>query len=169
MNVRRFIHDPEELLREGKEIAKHSADKKFLHRVSMVNLILGGMSTKSLSECCGNSARTLTYWVKKVDEKGWDALADKKHTGRASVLSDIQLEEIKKAISSSPENYGYHVWDGPTLSDFIKNTYNINYSVRASQKLFHRLGFSLIRPQTYPSLENPDNEAREVFKKNSSK
>ncbi len=88
-----------------------------------------------------------------------------KQTGRPAALSDMQLEEIKKAISDDPENYGYHVWDGPTLSDHIKATYNIEYGVRACQNLFHRLGFSLIRPQTYPSLENPDNEAREEFKK----
>ncbi len=30
----------------------------------------------------------------------------------------------------------------------------MEYGVRACQKLFHRLGSSLIRPHTYPSLEN---------------
>ena len=65
-----------------------------------------------------------------------------------------------------PVNYGYNVWDGPSLSDFIKSQYNVDYGVRACQILMHKMGFSLIRPQTYPSLGNPDDEAREAFKKN---
>ncbi len=88
-----------------------------------------------------------------------------KPKGRPATFSDTQLEKIKQAVSDDPENYGYHVWDGPTLSDYIKATYNIEYGTRACQKLFHRLGFSLIRPQTYPSLQNPDNEARDELKK----
>ncbi len=167
MNVHHFIHSPEDLLKQGKEIVQQNVDNKFIHRVSMVNLILGGMRTKDLSKYCGDSERAITTWVKKVDEEGWDSLMSVKQKGRPAALSDTQLAEIKQAVSNDPENYGYHVWDGPTLSDYIKATYNIEYGIRACQKLFHRLGFSLIRPQTYPSLENPDNEARDEFKKNS--
>ncbi len=167
MKVRHFIHSPEELLKQGKEIVKQSADPKFIHRVSIVNLKLGGMRTKDLSQYCGDSVRTINTWVKKVDEEGWDSLKTVKPKGRPAVFSNTQLEEIKQALNNAPENYGYYVWDGPTLSDYIKATYNIEYGTRACQKLFHRLGFSLIRPQTYPSLEKPDNEARKEFKKNS--
>ncbi len=166
MNNRHFNHSPEELLKQGQEIVKESADSKFIHRVTVVNLILGGMRVKDLSPYCGDSVRTINMWVKKVDEKGWDSLKTIKQKGRPSVLTDTQMEEIKQAIRNDPENYGYHVWDGPTLSDYIKVTYNIAYGTRACQKLFHRLGFALIRPQTYPSLETPDNEARNELKKN---
>lgn len=165
MRVRRYIHNPEELLKQGQEIVKQTAEARFIHRVSMVNLILSGMKAKDLSQSCGDSVRTLNTWVKKVDEKGWDSLKTVKQKGRIPVLSDTQLEEIKQVLSTDPEKHGYHVWDGPTLSHYIKATYSIEYGTRACQKLFHRLGFSLIRPQTYPSLENPDNKAREEFKK----
>lgn len=50
---------------------------------------------------------------------------------------------------------------------FISKTFNVVLGVRACQLLMHRLGFNLIRPQTYPSLENPQEEAREDFKKKS--
>lgn len=169
MKIHRFIHAPEELLKQGQDIVKQNADNKFVHRVSMVNLVLSGISPKVLSQYCGDSERTIAAWVKKVDEEGWDSLAAAKQSGRPPLLSESQIDEIKQAVSNDPENFGYHVWDGPALSDYIKNAYGINYGVRASQKLFHRMGFSLIRPQTYPSLENPDNEAREAFKKNSSR
>ncbi len=119
MNVCRFIHSREELLKQGQEIIKQTADLKFIHRVTIVKLILGGMSTKELSQYCGDSVRTINTWVKKVDEEGWESLMTVKPKGRPATFSDTQLEEIKQAISDDPENYGYHVWDGPTLSNYI--------------------------------------------------
>jgi len=165
MKVRHLIHNPQELLKQGQEMVKQISDPKFIHRVTMVNLVLSGMRTKDLSQYSGDSIRAINIWVKKVDEQGWESLMTVKQKGRPAALSDKQLEEIKQAVSNAPENYGYHVWDGPTLSEYIKTTYKIEYGVRACQNLFHQLGFSLIRPQTYPSLENPDNEARDEFKK----
>jgi transposase len=115
---------------------------------------------------CGDGETTLMSWVTKVDTDGWDALRAKKQPGKPSKLTAEQLETVKKAILDSPQSYGYSVWDGPSLSAYIKSTFDIDLGVRACQKLFHKLGFSLIRPQTYPSLENPDDNAREEFKKN---
>lgn len=131
----------------------------------MVNLMLSGFSAKELAKYCGESERTLQSWLKKVDEQGWETLISKKQPGRPSRLSNQQIEEIRIAVQANPEQSGYNIWDGPTLSDYIKSQYGIEYGVRASQYLLHRMGFSLIRPQVYPSLEQPDDEAREALKK----
>ena len=48
----------------------------------------------------------------------------------------------------------------------IKGTYDIDLGVRQCQRLFHELGFSLIRPQTYPSIGEQNQEERDGFKKN---
>ena len=165
MRNHKYINNREELLTQGRSIVSESADNKFVHRVSMVNLMLSGFSAKELAKYCGESERTLQSWLKKVDEQGWETLISKKQTGRPSRLSNQQVEEIRIAVQANPEQSGYNVWDGPTLSDYIKNQYGIEYGVRASQYLLHRMGFSLIRPQVYPSLEQPDDEAREDFKK----
>ncbi len=165
MRNHKYINNREELLTQGRSIVSESADNKFVHRVSMVNLMLSGFSAKELAKYCGESERTLQSWLKKVDEQGWETLISKKQTGRPSRLSNQQVEEIRIAVQANPEQSGYNVWDGPTLSDYIKNQYGIEYGVRASQYLLHRMGFSLIRPQVYPSLEQPDDEAREAFKK----
>ena len=165
MRNHKSINNREELLTQGRSIVSESADNKFVHRVSMVNLMLSGFSAKELAKYCGESERTLQSWLKKVDEQGWETLISKKQTGRPSRLSNQQVEEIRIAVQANPEQSGYNVWDGPTLSDYIKNQYGIEYGVRASQYLLHRMGFSLIRPQVYPSLEQPDDEAREAFKK----
>lgn len=167
MRTRQFIHDPQELLSQGKALVKDNSDIKFAYRVTMVNLLLGGMSARELAEHCGDGETTLMSWVKKVDENGWDSLRAKKQTGQPRRLTDEQIAKLKENVSSNPNNFGFSVWDGPSLSKHIKDTFDVELGVRACQKLFHKMGFALIRPQTYPSLENPDDEARDDFKKNS--
>ena len=62
-------------------------------------------------------------------------------------------------------NYYEGTPHGPTLSAYIKETYDINLGVRQCQRLFHELGYSKIRPQVFPSKGYEDTEARNEFKK----
>ena len=167
MNIRIFKSDKQALIEEGKRIISSNDDAKYLRKVTIVNLMLNGASASSLSPSCGETSRTLSNWMKVVDEQGFEALRVKKQYGRPFKLNPIQKAEIKVAILSDPLEYGYTVWDGPSLSDYISNKYNINLCVRQCQRLFHELGFSLIRPQTFPSKEHIEDPRREEFKKNS--
>ena len=124
------------------------------------------MKAKEISELSGVPRRTLSKWVKIVDEEGFDALRGKAKTGRSSKLSKEQKEKIREALINSPKEYGYFKWDGISLSDYIKNQYDIDLCVRQCQRLFHELGFSIIRPQIYPSLGDSNEEEREAYKKN---
>ena len=163
MNKRTFIHEPLELLAKGKEIVKQSDDEKYTRKVMLVNMMLERkMKAKEISELSGVPRRTLSKWVKVVDEEGFDALRGKSGTGRSSKLSKEQKEEVKEALINPPKECGYFKWDGISLSDYIKSQYNIDLSVRQCQRLFHELGFSRIRPQTYPSLGELNEEEREA-------
>ena len=166
MRVRTFKHSREELLEEGIKIVSSSSDSKYINRVTMVNLLLKGKFTAgSLSELSGILERTLCDWVKTADEEGFERLRAVKQTGRPSKLTEEQKTEIKDTISDTPEKHGYRVWDGPSLSDFISAKYGVAYGVRQCQRLFCVLGFSLQRPQTFPSLEEQNDAEREEFKK----
>lgn len=132
----------------------------------MVNLVLAGMVPSEVSKYCRESTNTITGWVKIVDEQGFEALRIKKYPGRAPKLNAQQLEEIKQTIlEDRPEDHGYYVWDGPSLSDYIKKKHDITYTVRHCQRLLRSLGFSLVRPQPYPSKGEENEVAREDFKK----
>lgn len=167
MNVRVFKSNKQDLINEGKQIVSTNDDAKYIRKVTIVNLMLNGSTASSLSPSCGETTRTLTSWMKTVDEKGFEALRPKKNPGRPVKLSQPQKEEIKVAINSDPNEAGYCVWDGPALSDYIHKTYGVDLCVRQCQRLFHELDFSLIRPQTYPSKDHEEDPRREEFKKNS--
>lgn len=117
--TRKFKHPKEELLAEGKKIIAIDRDSKFLFRVTMVNLILSGIKPSELSNYCGVDERTLSGWVAKADNDGFELLRAVKQTGRPSKLSNEQKEKIKSVIKEDPTAYGYTNWDGPLLSDFI--------------------------------------------------
>ena len=166
MNIRKYKSDKEVLIDEGTRILSYNDESEFLRKVTLVLLMLRGMSPQSLSECCGEARRTLSDWIKAVDEHGFEALRAKKQPGRPGRLTPEQKADIKVAIASAPSEFGYNVWDGPTLSHYIGEKYGISLGIRQCQRLFHELGFSLIRPQTFPSKGDEDTAAREDFKKN---
>ena len=89
--------------------------------------------------------------------------------GRPSKLTEDQLKQIDAAIQSDPRDYGIKVWDGPSLSAYIKKQFDVDIGVRQCQRLFRSLGYSHIRPQPYPSKGYEDTEERVSFKKNAPK
>ncbi len=166
MNIRRFKSDKNALIAEGNRIVSSSDDAKFIRKVTIVNLLLRGMSARLVADACGETDRTLSNWVRIADEYGFEALRPRKQPGRPQCLTVSQKENIKVAIASGPNAYGYTVWDGPSLSNYITSQYDISLCVRQCQRLLHELGFSLIRPQTFPSKGNEESPLRDELKKN---
>ena len=157
MNTKKFTHPKEELLAEGRRILSDDAYAKFVFRVSMVNLMLSGMRASELSELCGVNKRTLTGWVDKVDKQGYESLMAIKQSGRPSKLSKKQEEEIRFLLEESdPEKYGYAVWDGRSICDFIWRNMGVEYTPRACQNLLHRLNYNKV-DSTLPQIGNTDN------------
>ena len=97
--------------------------------------------------------------------KGFEALRPQQRSGRPSKLSEQQRKEIDAVIQTDPRGHDLKVWDGPSLSVYIKSQYDVDISIRQCQRLFRKLGYSRIRPQPYPSKVNEDTEERNAFKK----
>lgn len=166
MPKRKYHTDPAELLAEGQEIVQTTDDAKYGHKVEIVNLVLGGQIPSRLSQYVKESKNTITRWVKIADEQGFEALRPQKPAGRLPRLNAAQQSAIKSVLEEGdPKAQGYEVWDGLSLSSYIERTYSIHLGVRQCQRLFHKLGFSLVRPQTYPNRGENNKDAREAFKK----
>lgn len=164
MNTRKFKSDKDALIAEGNRIVSSSDDAKYIS-ITIVNLLLRGLNTKLVADACGETDRTLSNWVRTVDEQGFEALRPQKHPGRPQSLTECQKQNIKAAVASDPNAFGYTVWDGPSLSDYIASQYGISLCVRQCQRLLHELGFALIRPQTFSSKGNEGSPLRDEFKK----
>lgn len=169
MNLRKYSKDPTVLLEQGKAIMASSDESKYLFRVFAVNMVLSGTPASQVGASAGYTKAAVTGWVKTVDEKGFEALRPRQRPGRPSKLSEQQLKEIDAVIQTNPKDYDLRVWDGPSLSSYIKSHYGVDISIRQCQRLFRNLGYSRIRPQPYPSKGNEDTEERNAFKKTESR
>ena len=166
MPARKYKTDRAQLLAEGQQIVRTISDVKYRHKVEMVNLVLSGLTPSYLSSYCGNSKRTITLWVKIADEQGFEALRPRKPTGKPPKLTKEQMAEIRTVLEEdAPKKCGYNVWDGPSLSAYIEKTYGVKLCVRQCQRLFHSLGFSLVRPQTFPCKGEHNEAERREYKK----
>ncbi len=152
MPDRKYITDKAKLLAQGRMIVSSNEESSFIHKVECVNFVLGGMPPSEVSRYVAESKNTITAWVKTADEQGFDALHTKEQTGRPPKLSSEQMSEIENILlEDDPEKYGYHVWDGPSLSSFILSRYSVSICVRQCQRFFKNFNMSLVNPQTYPS------------------
>ena len=165
MNLRKYNTDPAILLEQGKAIMTSSDESKYLFRVFAVNMVLSGTPASQVGASAGYTKAAVTGWVKTVDEKGFEALRPQQRPGRPTKLTDQQLKEIDTVIQTDPKEHDLKVWDGPSLSAYIKSQYGVDISIRQCQRLFRNLGYSRIRPQPYPSTGNDDTEERIAFKK----
>lgn len=166
MKVHRFQTDIEKMKEEAAEILRTTKDQKFKYKTLAVLQVLNGTTAYDLSKIYPEAANTISGWVKKADEEGFDSLKTYKAKGQPPKLTQEQIDQIDKILQSDPEEYGYLVWTGASVSDLIKEMFDVEYGVRACQKLFKKLGYSYIRPQIFPSKGNADEKARGQYKKN---
>lgn len=152
MRKREFQKSKEELIADCQRAIKdNTTDKRFLRRVLAVNMFLNGSTQKEVCTAHCVARQTFSEWLTVVEKQGIGALRDKKHPGREPRLTKEQLDEIKETISKDAEGEAVNIWDGPRLSEFIKEKYGVTLKVRRCQYLLHEMGFSLIRPQTFPN------------------
>ena len=102
---------------------------------------------------------------KKFDKIGLEAFCPIPHKV-PSRLSEEQEARLKGIIlEGAPTKYGFNFWCGKSLSLVIKLVFGIILGVRQCQKLFHKLGFSFIRPTTIPKKAEKFKKEREEFRK----
>jgi len=123
---------------------EHSSEAKFIHRLQVILLFADSddKSCDSLGALFGNSPRSVSNWIKRVNQTGdIESLRSKPSSGRPARLSKRQKEEIKMILQEIPEKGGIQGrrWNGRYLSLFISRQYGILLKVRACQRLFREL------------------------------
>lgn len=164
MTVR--IDDSHAVLVLQNEIQR-SEEARYDHRLHAVLLVAKGMSCPKVAELLGDSERTVRFWINRYLLDGLQGLVENERAGRPGRLTPEQIEKVSVVLRNSPDTVGLRVgiWDGKSLSTFIRNEFNVNLGVRQCQRLFRQLGFRLRKPR--PMIAHSDPEIQGVFKKKS--
>jgi transposase len=166
------LHNQETLVSKIKSYFEHNDEAKFIHRLHGVLLFAckSDESCDSIGALFGNSPRTISNWIKRVNSTGdIESLRSVRQSGRPARLTVAQKAEIRLVLQENPEQHGIttNIWDGKSLSAYIADKYNVTLKTRACQNLFHELGFSLKRAR--PVVARGDEKKKEESKKTSKK
>jgi transposase len=161
------ISDAENIVLVLQDEIRRSYEARYDHRLHAILLIAQGLSCREVAHLLGDAPRTVAYWARRFEDEGLSGLVDTERPGRPRRLSPNQIEIVKTALHKSPHDYGIiaSLWDGKTLSSFIKQQFKLKLGVRQCQRLFRQLGFRFRKPR--PMIAHADAEQQGVFKKNS--
>jgi transposase len=159
------ISESESVILALQDEIRRSSDSRYDHRLHGILLVAQGMSGREVARMLGDAPRTVAYWVRRFEERGLAGLMDIDRPGRPRRLTDDQMDEIASALRKSPADFGLlgGLWDGKTLSEFIRQRWDATLGVRQCQYLFRRLGFRLRKPR--PLIAHSDEEQRKGYKK----
>jgi transposase len=142
-----------------------SDESRYDHRLHGVLLVCSGLSTYEVAELFGQSARTVQYWVRRFEQRGFAGLQETERPGRPTTLDESALERVGHDLRRDPRDLGYTqtLWDGKLLSHHLEAVYRVHLGVRQCQRLFAQLGFRRRKPR--PLIAQADPEAQRAYKK----
>jgi len=161
------IADASQIVLGLQDEIRRTSDARYDHRLHGVLLIAQGMTCPEVARLMGDAPRTVEYWVRQFEEEGFSGLVEGERPGRPGRLTDEQIEGIGVVLRQSPREVGLGVtlWDGKTLSAFIRERFGVSLGVRQCQRLFRHLGFRMRKPR--PVIARADPARQEEHKKNS--
>jgi len=139
------IENGESITTQIRSYLEGNSESKFIHRLQVI-LMLANTEKEtcdSLGTLFGHSPRSISNWVKKINQTGdIRSLRSKPQPGRAFRLTQKQKNEIKAVLQESPQKLGESgkSWNGKNLSSYIVRQYGVTLSVRSCQHLLHELG-----------------------------
>lgn len=165
------IINPKQIEQQIYEYLHNSDDAKYIHRLHGILLLLNneGNNCSSVASLFKNSPRSLSNWVHQINKSGSiEVLKDKPRSGRNPKLNDCQLGHIRTILQLHPSdvNITANIWDGKSLSFYIKREFGVDLQVRQCQRLFRKLGFSLKRARPIVAKGNPEKkeQAKKTFR-----
>jgi transposase len=163
------INNKAELTAKIQSYFSGNEEARFIHRLHGILLFAEKEeeSCDSIGALFGNSPRTISNWIKRINATGdIESLRSKKQPGRPPRLTETQREELYVVLQDPPEKHGIssNIWDGKSLSAYIETRYGVIMKTRTCQRLFRQLGFTLRRAR--PVVARGDEKKKSESKKN---
>lgn len=151
------ISDQENMIMALQDEIRRNDASRYDHRLHGVLLVAQGMTCPKVAELLGDSPRSVVNWVQRFEADGLAGLSEGERTGRPSRMSERQLEKVQVVLRASPMEVGLAtaMWDGPTLSEYLRREHGVQLKVRQCQRLFRRLGFRLRKPRPQVAKADP--------------
>lgn len=127
-------------------------------------------STYEIADILGISQTKASFWVRRYKKTG--NLENRPRSGRPTTLTKRKLSEIYSHIKNEVLNQKNKTGiSSKEIMQIIEHKTNKKYTLRHTQRLLHKMGFSLITPRVshIRKDEKAQEKFRKEFKKNSNK
>jgi transposase len=157
--------EPKKIERQIDKLISSDPEGRFIYRLCSLKMFLNDptCTTESLGRLMQTSPRTIANWINWINADGnIDILRDKDKPGRNSTLSEVEMAHLRDQIQKHPSESGLdsNLWDGKSLSHYIKKKFGKELKVRQCQRIFNKLGFRLKRGRTMVAKGNPEQKRR---------
>ena len=124
-----------------------------------------GISQTELAEWNDTGRRTIYSWLNRLDtdEPLSEAVTDDHRSGRNRKLSEEHLKEFRETVREPPTEAGYDepAWTSSLVRHFLKETYDVEYSIPSCRRLLKEAGLSYQKPR--PANAKAEPEDRDEF------
>jgi transposase len=136
---------------------ERSEESRYDHRLHGVLLVSSGYSCTEVGQLFGQAATTVQRWVQRFEHGGFEGLREGERPGRPRTLDESQWALIEADLRKTPRDFGFEagLWDGPVLSEHLRQRYGIELGVRQCQRLFRQMGFRLRKPRPQVAQSDP--------------
>jgi transposase len=140
------LENKTDVIRQIRDYTERNPEAKFIHRLQVVLMYAekGKETFDSLGSQFGNSPRSISNWIKKLNRTGViESLRCDDRRGRPSRLTRSQKHELRFFLSEEPGKQGESGkrWNGTNLSRFVSRRYGVDLSVRTCQLYLRGQGF----------------------------
>lgn len=142
-------------LRAAHKSAKQNRDASSAYRINAIILLGSGWTLQEVSSALLLDEETLRTYVNQYKLAGFQALLKRNYQGSNPKLTDEQFSELQEELN------GKVYLNTKAICYFVKDKFDINYSISGMTDLLHRLGYVYKKPKLVPA--NPDKEAQEIF------
>ena len=149
-----------------KDAMKQTKDIRLYLRYRVICHHLNGKTNIAIANEEGLCNHTVGTYVKRYKSNGLKGLEIQHSTGAPRLLTAEQEQELVRVITKyTPDEVGFphrKNWYINIVQQWVKNTWNVQYSHRGMSEVLHRLNLSFTRPAY--TLEKADLKKQEEFK-----
>jgi putative transposase len=149
-----------------KKLSRKTKDTRIRLRYDAVRLHLQDRTRTEIADILNTTYQTVTNYINAYNKSGTDGLKIKKSTGRRKKLTDNQEEQLYECITTRlPKDVGFGPfvnWTAPLACQWVKATFEVEFTERGMRDVFYRLKLSYTRP-TYV-LKNADPQKQAAFR-----
>lgn len=149
----KFSDDEIKLLQQYRD---KQNDARLKSRFIALLMIAEGFDVSKVSPVIGKSIQGIENWLQQYLTHGIESLNFFQYKPKQSYLNNEQTEQLKIWVkTTNPDNL-------KQIREYIKEQFQVTYSVEAIRKLLHKKGLKALWPKVIPG--NPPSE--EEQKKN---